>query len=109
MFKNCIITHLICMCKFKQGENMRHKSHSYGEICIREYIFADMQIYSCVQICPCGRMYSRMQNVLHMLRTWLRSRANFSLHYANLTNMQVLSCERKVKFAYISKFISYVI
>ena len=27
--------------------------------------------------------------------------------YANFTNMQILSCERKVKFVYIYKFINY--
>ena len=33
----------------------------------------------------------------------------FVCMYANFTHMQVLSCERKVKFAYVRKFINYAI
>ena len=70
---------------------------SHGQICIhvRVQIFAYMQILSRVQICPCERICTRMQNFHHMqileICTWLRPNANFNLHirkfciYANLS------------------------
>ena len=33
------------------------KLHSHGQICLREYLFAYMQIYPRVQICSCEWIY----------------------------------------------------
>ena len=50
-----------------------------------------------LQMWLCERIYSRMQN-LHLVRTKCTF---FVCIYANVTHMQILSCECEVKFAYI--------
>ena len=84
----------------------------HGQICTREYLFAYMQICSRVQMWSCERIYSLMQNFLHMQNFIFAPSQDqvqmFVCIYTNFTHMQILSCERKVKFAYI-RFIHYVV
>ena len=62
-----------------------------------------------MQIAPCVRIYSRMQN-LHVCIFGKFAPASDQVQisfcvYANFAYMQILSCERKAKFAHVSIYL----
>ena len=84
----------------------------HGANCIRVQILHICKICIRMQIAPCVRIYSRMQNLhVHVYAKVGKFapasdqvQISFCI-YANFAYMQIWSCERKAKFAQVSIYL----